>query len=90
MQTGLTCYTASSNSKESQLKASTCFICPRWQNELICVLGEKDKQHKSDKTALKHITDIIGNLKITVIKILTYTPLFTFIKNDLHEGAFYQ
>jgi len=39
-ETGLTCYTASPDGEEGQLKAASCFICPSWQDELICVLNE--------------------------------------------------
>jgi len=46
-ETGLTCYTASPDGEEGQLKAASCFICPSWQDELICVLTEQDKHHKS-------------------------------------------
>lgn len=43
--TGLTCYTASPNGEEGQLKATTGFICPGWQNKLISVLRKQDKHH---------------------------------------------
>lgn len=46
-ETGLTCYTASADCEEGQLKAATGFTCPSWQDELVCVLREQDKYHKS-------------------------------------------